>query len=233
MNLRKSVILVLALCGFLPACSPSRDLVVSSPPPVPVVASPVAKQIPEEKNAPQELIALLPEPDGKVGKIRVTAKGGSEVIDKAWFAVKVEDPGKASLIPQPMGKSEVQDVFGTALGAQPDLSNRFVSFSLWFESDKIRLTPGSKKALKEVVKTIKSRKSMEIYVTGHTDRVGTESHNLKLSSKRAFYVRDFLVANGIKSGTFIVSYHGEAMPLVYTEDEVAEPLNRRVEVFVK
>ena len=231
MNLRKSVILVLALCGFLSACSPSRDLVVSSPPLV--VASPIAKQIPEEKTDPQDLIALLPEPDGKVGKIRVTAEGGSVVIDKAWFAVKVEDSGKASLIPKPLGENEVQDVFGTALAAQPDLSNRFVSFSLWFETDKIKLTPESKKALKEVVKTIKNRKSMEIYVAGHTDRVGTESHNLKLSSKRSFYVRDFLVANGIKSGAFIVSYHGEALPLVYTEDEVAEPLNRRVEVFVK
>jgi outer membrane protein OmpA-like peptidoglycan-associated protein len=231
MNFRKSIILVFALCGFLPACSPSRDLVVSSPPPV--MASPAAKKIPEEKNAPQNLIALLPEPDGKVGKIRVTAEGSSEVIDKAWFAVKVEDSGKASLIPQLIGENEVQNVFAAALAAQPDLSNRFVSFSLWFESDKIKLTPESKKALKEVVKTIKSRNSMEIYVAGHTDRVGTASHNLKLSSKRAFYVRDFLIANGIKSGTFIVSYHGEAMPLVHTADEVAEPLNRRVEVFVK
>ncbi len=231
MNLRKSVILVLALCGFLPACSPGRDLVSSSPPPISV--SPAAKQVQEERNAPRDLIALLPEPDGRVGKIRVTSEGGSEVIDKAWFATKVESSGKAPLISQPMGENEVQDVFGPALAAQPDLSKRFVSFSLWFDSDKIKLTPESKKALKEIVKTIKSRKAMEIYVAGHTDRVGTDSHNLKLSSKRAFYVRDFLVANGIKSGAFIVSYHGESLPLVYTEDEVAEPLNRRVEVFVK
>ena len=179
------------------------------------------------------MIVLLPESDGKVGKIRVTAEGNSQVIDRAWFGVQVEDSGKGPLTPQPMRESEVQDIFGTALEVHPDLPNRFVSFFLWFESDKTKLTPESRKSLKEIVKTIKNRKSTEIYVAGYTDRVGTEAHNLKLSSKRAFYVRDFLVANGIKSGAFIVSYHGEAMPLVHTEDEMPEPSNRRVEVFIK
>jgi outer membrane protein OmpA-like peptidoglycan-associated protein len=232
-NLRKSVFLALALLGLPPACSPNRDLVVSSPPLV--QPSPIEKEIEkeEERRSGQDLIVLLPESDGKVGKIRVTAEGNSQVIDRAWFGVQVEESGKRPLTPQPMGESEVRNIFGTALEVHPDLPNRFVSVFLWFESDQIKLTPESRKSLKEIVKTIRNRKATEIYVAGHTDRVGTEAHNLKLSSKRAFYVRDFLVANGIKSGALIVSYHGEAMPLVPTEDEVPEPSNRRVEVFIK
>jgi outer membrane protein OmpA-like peptidoglycan-associated protein len=233
MNLRKSVILGLTLFGLLPACGPNRDLIVSSPPLVP--PSPIEKEIEkeEERRTGQDLIVLLPESDGKVGKIRVTTEGNSQVIDRPWFGVQVEESGKRPLTPQPMGESEVQNIFGTALEVYPDLPNRFVSVFLWFESDQIKLTPESRKSLKEIVKTIKNRKSTEIYVAGHTDRVGTEAHNLKLSSKRAFYVRDFLVANGIKSGGFVVSYHGETMPLVPTEDEAPEPSNRRVEVFIK
>jgi outer membrane protein OmpA-like peptidoglycan-associated protein len=41
------------------------------------------------------------------------------------------------------------------------------------------------------------------------------------------------VLKGIKAKEIMVSSYGEAKPLVYTEDEVAEPLNRRVEVLVR
>ena len=228
MSLRKSVILGLTLVGLLPACSPNRDLVVS--PPSPVLPAPEKE---EEKKAHKDLFILLPESDGKAGKIEVKAEGSYRVIDKPWFGVQVEDSGRGALTPIPMRENEVQDLFGKALEVHPDLPNRFLSFSLWFESDTTNLKPESKKVLKEIVKTIKNRKSAIICVTGHTDREGSEAHNLKLSSKRAFYVRDFLISKGIPLGTFIVSYHGEAMPLVYTEDGVAEPQNRRVEVFIK
>jgi outer membrane protein OmpA-like peptidoglycan-associated protein len=63
--------------------------------------------------------------------------------------------------------------------------------------------------------------------------VGTELYNVKLSSRRAYYIRDLLVSSGIKSSDIDVSFHGETMPIVYTEDEVAEPLNRRVEVIAR
>jgi len=113
------------------------------------------------------------------------------------------------------------------------LSRRFASFTLWFESDKTRLTHSSKAMLPEILANIKLRKSNEIHVVGHTDRVGTVAHNLKLSAKRANYVRDLLHSGGVKTNAFVVSFRGEAMPLVQTEDEVPEPLNRRVEVFIR
>jgi len=228
MNLRKSVTLGLTLVGLLAACSLNRDLIVS--PPSPVLPAPEKEEV---KKAHKDLFILLPESDGKVGKIAVASEGSSQVIDKPWFGVQVEDSGRGPSGPIPMKENEVQDLFGTALEVHPDLPNRFVSFSLWFESDTTKLKPESKEALKEIVKTIKSRKSAKIYVAGHTDRLGGESYNLKLSSKRAFFVRDLLIARGIPAGDFIVSYHGETMPLVNTRDGVAEPQNRRVEVFVK
>jgi outer membrane protein OmpA-like peptidoglycan-associated protein len=235
MNLQKSVLVYLVLFCFLPACGSNRDLVVSPPPPVSSapVETRAEKEKKEEPVTRRDLFVLLPEANGKVGKIRVTAEGKSQVIERPWFGVEVEDSGKGPLIPQPLRENDVQDIFGTALEVHPDLPNRFVSFLLWFESDQTKLTPESRKTLKEIVKTIKTRKSAEIYLTGHTDRVGSEAHNLSLSSKRALYVRDFLVANGVKAGACMVSFHGEAMPLVPTEDEVPEPSNRRVEVFIK
>jgi outer membrane protein OmpA-like peptidoglycan-associated protein len=184
-------------------------------------------------SAKRDLIVLLPDPDGKVGVIRVTTKGGSQILDKSGYAVQVEDFNKPPTAPKSMAEDEITGLFAVALSAQPDLTGRFISFLLFFESDTSELTHESKELFPEVVRTIQNRKAKEIYVIGHTDRVGTELYNIKLSSRRAYYIRDLLVSSGIKSSDLDVSFHGEAMPLVTTLDEVAEPLNRRVEVIVR
>jgi outer membrane protein OmpA-like peptidoglycan-associated protein len=85
----------------------------------------------------------------------------------------------------------------------------------------------------EILSTIKSRRSDEVYVVGHTDLVGKEAYNTGLSSRRANYVRDLLVSSGIKPDAVFVSFYGKARPLVLTQDEVPEPRNRRVEVIVR
>ena len=184
-------------------------------------------------SAHRDLIVLLPDPDGKIGSVRVTTKGGSQVLDKPGQATQTEDFRKPPTAPQPIDESIITGVFGVTLSAQPELGGRFHSFTLWFDNDTTKLGHESGELLSEIVRTIKNRKVNEIYVVGHTDRVGTELYNTRLSSRRAYYVRDCLVFRGIKSSLIVVSFHGEAMPLVETEDEVAEPLNRRVEVIVR
>jgi outer membrane protein OmpA-like peptidoglycan-associated protein len=219
-----NILLIWALWFLLAGCSVNRDLNAPSPPP------PVKREAMPPK---QDLIVLLPEPDGKVGVIAVENAGGSQILNKPGQTTRVEDFHKAPAAPQSLDKNEITNVFGAALEAQPDLTRRFASFTLWFESDKTKLTDPSKATLSDIIRTIKLRKSNQIHIVGHTDRVGTDSHNLKLSARRANYVRDLFSSNGVKSSAFVVSFKGEAMPLIYTEDEVAEPLNRRVEVFIR
>jgi len=213
-------ILVFLLAG----CSAKQDLIVPSPEDRDLILSPSEKQ---------DLIVLLPDPEGKVGTIHVTTEGGSQTLEKPWYGTRVEDFSKPPTAPKPLGEKEITTVFGQALSDQPDPTGRFVSFILYFESDTSILTHESKEVLPEVVRTIKDRKSKEVYVVGHTDRVGAELYNRGLSSRRANYVRDQFVIRGIQSSDLVVSFHGEAMPLVKTEDEVPEPLNRRVEVIVR
>lgn len=227
MKLRKNVFVVGVLLFLLSGCSTPRDRIALSP----VPEDKVGERGVSSEN--RDLIVLLPDPDSKAGGIRVTTKGGSQILDKPGYATQVEDFTKPPIDPRPIEEKEIAAIFGAALSAQPDLTDRFVSFILWFKNDKTELTPRSKELLKEIVRTIKSRRPNEIFVAGHTDRMGTESHNVKLSYRRACYIRDFLASSGLEPRTFVVSFHGEAMPLVYTEDEVAEPLNRRVEVLVR
>jgi outer membrane protein OmpA-like peptidoglycan-associated protein len=183
--------------------------------------------------AKRDLIVLLPDPDGKGGAITVTTRGGSQILDKPGYATEVEDVNKPPLTPRPVNENEIKDVFGPALLAQPDPTGRFISFILYFEHDTTKLTQESKNLLPEVLKTIKNRKSNEVYVVGHTDLVGTEAYNIELSSRRANHLRDLLVSSGIKPSALFVSFYGKARPLVPTKDEVPEPRNRRVEVIVR
>jgi outer membrane protein OmpA-like peptidoglycan-associated protein len=183
--------------------------------------------------AKQDLIVLLPDPDGKGGAVTVTTGGGSQIVDKPGYAVEVEDVNRPPLSPRQASEKEIKAVFAPALAAQPDPAGRFVSIILYFEHDTAKLTQESKEQLPEVLKTIKNRKSKEVYVVGHTDLVGTEAYNVELSSRRARHVRDLLVSGGIKSSSFFVSYCGKARPLVPTSNGVPEPRNRRVEVIVR
>lgn len=183
--------------------------------------------------AKRDMIVLLPDPDGKVGTITVTTNGGSQVVDKPGYAIEIEDFNKAPNAPAPVNENEINQIFGAALSAQPDPSNRFLLFILYFEHDTTKLTHESKDLFPDFLKTIQNRKPKEVYVIGHTDLVGTEAYNIELSSKRAKYVRDLLVSNGVKPGTFFVSYYGKSRPLVPTKNDVPEPRNRRVEVIIR
>lgn len=69
-----------------------------------------------------------------------------------------------------------------------------------------------------------------ITVLGHADRTGGEAHNLSLSLRRADAVERALVAAGVPARRVGVAAAGESRLRVETEDEVAEPLNRRVEL---
>jgi OmpA-OmpF porin, OOP family len=70
-------------------------------------------------------------------------------------------------------------------------------------------------------------------VVGHTDRQGSLEYNDGLSLRRAERVRAQLVRIGIAGERIGVAGRGERAPLVPTEDGVAEPRNRRVEIIVR
>ena len=218
------VLVVVMLLCLLAGCGGTRDNTV-----LPQVNQTQSVSSPSSS----ELVVLLTDPDGKVGTVEVITKGGSQTLDKPEHATMVEDVSAPPTVPKAMTKSEIAAVFGPALSAQPELKGRFASFVLFFESNTSVLTDKSKQLLPELVKTARNRRPGEIYIVGHSDRLGTELYNMELSSRRATYVLNLLVSSGIPSSALVASHHGEAMLAVHTEDEVAEPRNRRVEVFVK
>lgn len=179
---------------------------------------------------PDNLVVLLPEADGSVGQVIVTTPEGSQTLSAAGEATGVDAAGEKPVAAFALPPEELQKTFGDAIRAQPMLP---VTFILYFETGGAVLTPDSTAKLPEVLQAVKARPVPDISVIGHTDRVGSNAVNVPISLERATTVRDLLVQEGVDPAMIAVTSHGEENPLIATDDEVAEPRNRRVEVTVR
>ena len=107
-----------------------------------------------------------------------------------------------------------------------------------FGFDKAALKEEGKAALDEAAAKIKANPEIKaVIVTGHTDRIGSDAYNQKLSERRAKQVADYLVAQGVDSGIISSAGKGESEPVVQcTGNKATKKLvsclqpNRRVEI---
>lgn len=105
--------------------------------------------------------------------------------------------------------------------------------SLYFEAGGVTLTPASEAEFNAFVARFQGRTEVDFMVIGHTDRVGEATANEALSLKRAQAVGQTLRQRGFDAERTLAFGMGERRPLKPTEDEVAEALNRRVELVVR
>ncbi len=73
---------------------------------------------------------------------------------------------------------------------------------------------------------------MKIEIAGHTDSVGSEMYNLRLSEARANAVRDYLIQHGISPDRLIAKGYGESRPIAPNTTREGRAKNRRVEFTV-
>lgn len=129
-----------------------------------------------------------------------------------------------------MSQKEISERFQDIFNAEPSPPKQFI---VYFKKNSTKLTPKSKNVLKEAVVSITKRTPCLVDVVGHTDTVGSKEGNMKISLRRAKYIRDMLVHSNIDSKILTIKGYGEIELRVMTEDNVAEEKNRNVEIFVK
>ena len=174
------------------------------------------------------LVVLLPEAGGGPSAVIVHHEGPSMELDTPFSAATVDT--KNNVAKTRMTQDEVDSMFAAALAAQPP---KAVSFTLYFLTNSTEVAANSRADLDLLLNEVAGRQAVEVQVTGHTDRVGSDEDNDRLSLQRAEAVRAMLIQRGIKA-TFIRAVgRGEREPLVPTEDGQEEALNRRVEVIVR
>jgi outer membrane protein OmpA-like peptidoglycan-associated protein len=205
--------------------------------------------------ATKEMVVVVPSADGHVGMVVVERGDDRVILNEAYATSRVTSDGQIHLEKLEPKEAEAQVVASTSGAAsevqRPQLERvavslpmfhdaiaalppRPVSFLLYFVTGTDDLTDASKLELGRMLEELRRREVADIVVIGHTDRVGNEQANDELSLARAERVKAEFVAQGIASAERIrAAGRGEREPVVPTENDVDEPLNRRVEINVR
>ncbi|MFO1435548.1 MAG: OmpA family protein [Gammaproteobacteria bacterium] len=99
-----------------------------------------------------------------------------------------------------------------------------------FDFNKATIKSDSASILDEAVNALNKAHDVNVDVVGHTDSVGSESYNQKLSERRASAVVDYLVAHGIAASRLSASGRGESEPVASNSTKEGRYQNRRVEL---
>jgi outer membrane protein OmpA-like peptidoglycan-associated protein/opacity protein-like surface antigen len=98
-----------------------------------------------------------------------------------------------------------------------------------FTTGKADITPESEKILMQALKTLQTYPDISVEISGHTDNVGSNSSNQKLSQRRADAVKGWLVSKGVPAERITAVGYGEESPRVANDTPENKRLNRRIE----
>ena len=175
-------------------------------------------------------LVLLPDEEGPQGSVAVLEANGrpvDAVITDGNSRTKLGDSRPAS---RPLGSNGLKKQEAALLTGLPPAAR---SFLLYFELGTTTLTPDSVSVLAAMRAEIDARSGPEVEVTGHTDTVGAEDYNDKLSLRRAEEVMNWLTGQGIDRSLMSAVGRGERELKEATADNASSRANRRVEVIVR
>jgi len=99
-----------------------------------------------------------------------------------------------------------------------------------FEHDSYALTEKSKKALLYVIEYLNNHPDIAIEIAGHTDDLGSDAYNLRLSKDRAYAVYDYFLSNGVGGHRMTYRGYGSIYPVASNDNYNERAKNRRIEL---
>ncbi|MGA2596373.1 MAG: OmpA family protein [Bryobacteraceae bacterium] len=130
-------------------------------------------------------------------------------------------------------RQQLLDQFNQILQTRDTARGLIVNMSdVLFDSGKYTLKPGARERLAKISGIILGHPGLRIEVEGHTDSVGGDEYNMRLSENRASTVRDYLVAEGIPQDNVTSKGFGKIMPVADNGTAAGRQQNRRVELVV-
>jgi len=102
-----------------------------------------------------------------------------------------------------------------------------------FDFDKSVVRPDGKKSIDEAIAKLKGVDIEMVIATGHTDSIGTDAYNQKLSERRAAAVKDYLVSKGMPAAKITTIGKGESQPVATNKTAEGRQKNRRVDIEFK
>lgn len=129
------------------------------------------------------------------------------------------------------GKTVVK---GTELTARPlKAGEAYTIKDILFETNSFQLSAKSQFILKQFAKFLQENPSVHIMIQGHTDDVGDDAMNLKLSEDRAQEVKKYLIGLGIDASRLKAKGFGETKPKLPNDDPYKRSINRRTDFLIE
>ena len=101
--------------------------------------------------------------------------------------------------------------------------------NIFFETNSFELKEESRIELNKLRDFLLKNKSVRIELSGHTDNIGSDPYNQKLSENRANSVKEFLFNQGLSANRITSKGYGKTQPVASNETEEGRALNRRTE----
>ena len=140
-------------------------------------------------------------------------------------------------MPQPFSVSssiDKKELRQEVLKKQLETDAKLIFYGIYFDFNKSTIRKESMPVIKEIAELLNANTDLVVSIDGHTDNIGTENYNLKLSEKRAAAVMQVLEDTyWIDSGQLSFAGYGESKPVQTNDTENGRAKNRRVEVVKK
>jgi outer membrane protein OmpA-like peptidoglycan-associated protein len=125
---------------------------------------------------------------------------------------------------------QVGDAGTQDLAKQLDQDCHVALYGINFDFNKATLRPDSEPTLEKVLALLQARPDLSLEVQGHTDNVGSDDYNLKLSDARAASVVAWLVSKDIAANRLTAHGYGMRQPIADNGSDEGRAKNRRVEL---
>jgi outer membrane protein OmpA-like peptidoglycan-associated protein len=160
---------------------------------------------------------------GKNGKYTVKLRAGDK------YEVNVKNPKGYAYYNTTVDLSSGQQAKKLEVKLMPlNVETNFAMKDITFETNSAELNASSYGELDRAVILLKDNPELKIEISAHTDDIGSDAFNLKLSDKRAKSVVDYMVEKGVVKLRLVPKGYGESKPLVPNTNEESRAKNRRV-----
>lgn len=154
--------------------------------------------------------------------------------DANWTPATAAAGCDGALVPPPPAAVTPAAPAPAAPPAPPAVAASKVTFAAdaFFDFDKAVLKPEGRAKLDDLVSKIRDVNLEVIIAVGHTDSIGTDAYNQRLSVRRAEAVKAYLVSKGIERNRVYTEGKGEKQPVESNKTAAGRAKNRRVEIEV-
>lgn len=173
----------------------------------------------------------------ELGEFEIHATGGTTTTYLKDFYVGEVKNNKAIIPPSTsppttkQNENSIDQVNLEKFGREDHVGDRAVVRNVFFDFGDTKVTSESIPTLRALLVVMEDHPQLRIEIAGHTDNIGDERTNQKISEQRARAVMNWLIQNGISPDRLTAKGYGESQPLVSNDDEQeGRELNRRIEI---